>query len=343
MTERIIFRNGLIQMFALLFQPYVIKMKSTNHCIDPKEHPYHLEDSVWTHTMMVMQQVLNLNVKFETYRKLQIVALLHDIGKVNAFRIDNNKYYFKGHEGLSTQIAFDILIKMRQCNILSDLNDQDMKEILSVISLHNVKYDDLKYSELHSNFIKCDRLGSISVNIQDEIEYPNRKYIVSNTKGNRELIIIHGKPYSGKTYYSKQFTDHHVIDYNQELSNFYDKFNNKFVTFNEKNNWVMSNKKSEFNKYFEKRLLKAREHDKVCLVVSAPTLKSRRYLINIFQLFKIHIITLLCTNELIKERRLNRIGNLINDKELFEYDKSFIMPVLAEGFTKHSIVLNYKG
>ena len=62
---------------------------------------YHLESDTWSHTMMVFSHSLNDNVKIE----LQVAALLHDIGKPLSKSIEDNRTFYRGHEGISTYLA----------------------------------------------------------------------------------------------------------------------------------------------------------------------------------------------------------------------------------------------
>ena len=76
--------NELIRWFQVEYPNLVDDMQDSNHAFTTNEpNPYHLEGSIWTHTMMVCQRA-----EIENSSKiLLITALLHDIGKPKAREI----------------------------------------------------------------------------------------------------------------------------------------------------------------------------------------------------------------------------------------------------------------
>ena len=73
--------SELIKWFQIEYTKLANDMKASNHAtVDNEPNPYHLEDSVWTHTMMVCMRA---EIQSETeYNKINMLsALLHDIGK----------------------------------------------------------------------------------------------------------------------------------------------------------------------------------------------------------------------------------------------------------------------
>jgi len=73
--------NELVYWMQVNHTDLVNDMKMSNHNAAPDEpNPYHIEDSVWTHTMMVC---LRAEIDSEEeYNKIPLItALLHDLGK----------------------------------------------------------------------------------------------------------------------------------------------------------------------------------------------------------------------------------------------------------------------
>ena len=73
--------NELVYWFQVEFTKLADEMKASNHnVIGDEPNPYHIEDTIWTHTMMVCQRA----EIFEVQKVNKICALLHDIGKPTA-------------------------------------------------------------------------------------------------------------------------------------------------------------------------------------------------------------------------------------------------------------------
>ncbi len=151
----------LINWFQIEFIELTNDMKNSNHSAETGEpNAYHVEDSVWTHTMMVC-----LMAKKE-HKINKISALFHDIGKPLAREvIDSNapkpsmngeerkstdelhgenrkkKVHMRGHEGISFWYAIDPLYELKRINVI---NTEEMEEILHIISLHGTLFNRIK-------------------------------------------------------------------------------------------------------------------------------------------------------------------------------------------------------
>ena len=79
----------------------------------PQDPAWHGEGDVWTHTCMVCEALVNLDeyrkMDTDSRRILLLAALLHDIGKIRATRMENNRLISPGHARLSAQLAREIL------------------------------------------------------------------------------------------------------------------------------------------------------------------------------------------------------------------------------------------
>jgi len=99
-------------------------------------NPFHMEDSVWTHTMMVMNEMKNNGAYSDV---TEIITMLHDIGKCDVRDVktkDNGdvRVRFFGHAGFSFYRAIDVMKDW-------DLPTEAKIHILSAISLHGEFYD----------------------------------------------------------------------------------------------------------------------------------------------------------------------------------------------------------
>ena len=192
--------SELVNWLQVEFTDLANDMKnSDHHAIDSEPNPYHLEDSVWTHTMMVCLQAQNDNTI------VKLVALLHDVGKPMARDVipfgapkpDYNgearittkehttdgsrklKTIFRGHEGISFWLAIDPLKTLQMYGVI---DEDDINEILHLVSLHGTLFNRLKDGIEHkpeqvvgmfddilmyNNFVACvrnDSTGRFHVN-----------------------------------------------------------------------------------------------------------------------------------------------------------------------------------
>jgi predicted kinase len=219
----------IINWFKGNYPDLVKKMKKCNHEIDDKTFsPYHAEGDVWTHTLMVYNQVKRSSLE------LKLAALLHDIGKPDTVhrKNDNRPYYsFTGHEQLSTIMAVDILKKFE-----SDFNKYINKEIiLKAINYHqdihkigkvinneyilkeeekiflNKKFGDLELyslmiglSEADANGRFCEDMEKLDKQYQHLWNFIPNEYYKGDLENRPEFIMLAGIQGSGKSTLAKE-------------------------------------------------------------------------------------------------------------------------------------------
>jgi len=152
----------LVSWFQTEFTDLAQAMKDSNHASNPGEvNAYHVEDSVWTHTMMVCLQAQH------EHKVNKIAALFHDIGKPKARAVipmdapkpsmngeerastvelkatsgAKMKTHFRGHEGISFWVAIDPLFELKRLGVITSF---EMEEILHIISLHGTLFNRIK-------------------------------------------------------------------------------------------------------------------------------------------------------------------------------------------------------
>lgn len=108
---------------------HTVVKKFTNHLPDlhaqmlevvhnTPEYPssWHLEGSVWTHTMMVLSHMLHIieDTNPKNAKELVLAALMHDTGKIvcQEFNEEKNKITFYGHPGMSTFSVYERLYRL---------------------------------------------------------------------------------------------------------------------------------------------------------------------------------------------------------------------------------------
>lgn len=243
---------NLLKYFLKEYPGLVQLMKDTSHHSEGVVTPYHLEDDVFAHTLLVYKDALRQNNKITA-----LTGLLHDIGKVAVKTEMNKRAAFIGHEGVSFFFSIEILNNL--CKI-GYINRQEMEQVLSIISLHGILFDYIsndkktmknpdklfskfKDVEYFNNFIKQlknDTLGRftlldnefaklLGLSLYTEkqfVAYNNfRKEIETPQLKTRELIMLVGLPGSGKTTYLKNFVNVNVISYHDTLMEVAGKYN----------------------------------------------------------------------------------------------------------------------
>ena len=160
--------NELVYWFQVEFTGLANEMKKSNHsAADSEPNPYHIEDQIWAHTMMVCQRAEIDDVPKIT----KISALLHDIGKPlareeipfeakkPAFSESNEirnegkhsvlkrkvpksgvKCHFRGHEGLSAHLSIEPLRNLLNLGVI---NEKEMENTLRIISMHGSLFDNI--------------------------------------------------------------------------------------------------------------------------------------------------------------------------------------------------------
>lgn len=197
--------------------PYLVKqMKECSHHYDTNNlNPFHLEDDVFTHTMLVCNQV-HPN---DTY--VQVAALFHDIGKVDTRKLNHEKkrVSFYGHEGVS---AFKSIGYLKELGY----NKNEIINIFQLIALHTEPFK-TEHSELRSRLrhqpelqrqlsmlSTADNAGRFS-DIEDREQFQPQVYDKMYTPRdedelNQRVTVMIGLPCSGKS----TFIDNELFEYN---------------------------------------------------------------------------------------------------------------------------------
>jgi len=120
--------------FELLRQMGAIKQfPELNDIINiPQSSIHHPEGDVWTHTMMVIDEMAKLKSGDEKQDlKLMFAALCHDLGKATHTRIDGEKIRAIGHEKAGVELTKDFLYRLT--------NEHDfIRSILPLVEYHLV-------------------------------------------------------------------------------------------------------------------------------------------------------------------------------------------------------------
>ena len=212
---------NLLVAFKDILKDLYNQMITVTHDYNGASHPYHIEGSIWTHTMLVYNYA---RLKTDDINSLA-AALFHDIGKITNYSINEkyNKTIFPNH---SYRGAFECLDYIDILNNTGSFNIN--KYLVSyIINLHNdlniINYfDNDKYDynmklfygnlpkDIHHqliNLIIADNYGRIGID-EDTIKHIKDTYIhipeYNGYYNNKpKLIMLIGLPGSGKsTFYN---------------------------------------------------------------------------------------------------------------------------------------------
>ena len=139
----------LLHWFQTNYPELKQELLACHHNFDDNDtNPYHVEGDCWSHTMLVCKIA-----ELKGYaRVIQVAALLHDIGKPKARKInpENNHVQFFGHEELSASMAKPLVKDLVEREILTS---SEAQEVISLIVSHAFlyKYDENKLYEVFKN------------------------------------------------------------------------------------------------------------------------------------------------------------------------------------------------
>lgn len=177
--ERLALRRTLVAFLHDTCPALVEAMKRSRHLYpgdDSAKNAHHLEDTVWTHTLLVLQAALER----EGFGLSDIVtALVHDFGKPASQVVRPRKsgpgkrHSFSGHGPVGVQAAVDFMDALSRANVLP-LADEDVARVAFATSLHIQFYDledascalrfcndDPAYLRAISRLLYCDLQGSV--------------------------------------------------------------------------------------------------------------------------------------------------------------------------------------
>lgn len=319
-------------------------MEDTVQQSDSNLSPYHLEGSVWTHTMMVMTWVESYKFN-EYYKKIMLIsALLHDVGKCYTIEYNEEKdrYSFKGHEGVSLHFSIQFLQELLDENYI---DENQIKIILHIISLHGTSIEQNEYQEYLSWFRDADKNGAVRSSTAKQ-DYDKRKFAIVNPS-NRECIIMCGLPCVGKsTYISSSFPNHYILSRDNELTNFgsligiFGDYNTVYNIIHNDTDLLI-----RFNRHFNDIIRTvSRNEDKVVIDMTMTSLSSRRSMLQSFSNFDCKAIVMFANIDILKQRNTNRSaqGKHIPEHVLTNMSKSFVMPIKNEGFSDIKVIFNGK-
>ena len=322
-------------------------MKETTHNFSQEiVNKYHMEDSVYSHTMMVCKLAQHLCPEDQN---IQIACLLHDIGKVftRVENIEKQKVSFFNHAQYSFFHSIDILNRM--C-FYFPLDDKDIQEILSLIALHDrLMRIESNATKLAKTFIDnkflleklaklyyCDvngRFFDTTVDCKDRYIDREDVYRIAQSRTHtnltanfkNEITFLIGLPCSGKSTYVKQLLRK---DYRLSVISRDDILLDLAETNNYDEAWNKVDQK-EVDKLLNEELRDClADGDNIVIDMTNLSRKGRnKFLSQIPKTYKKKCV-LFCTGlDVIKDRNNNRKNKLISKDVYNRMVTSFSLPL----------------
>ena len=340
----------MIEIFKQFRNKYYDCLTNCNHPYSD-ENMYHLEGSVWAHTLLVFNSARLADAS----KTMQITALLHDVGKPLAEHKKNDRTYFTNHEHLSVVLSINFLLKLFELN---KINIQELIDILYLIDYHGIlwqksekqikTYFDNKLVKMVKEFSVYDNKGNLfsdySRKNEVDVEYVE-DYFIDYDDNRPECIILVGVPNSGKSSYifdkkyKKLSRDDILVEYGKDKYNIekYSDIWKKLTDDDQKEiDKLLQNKYKEYVKNKENFIVD----------MTNLSIKSRRkWMHNLKNAYNIKTKVLLTDKKLIKKRNLERSkneGKEIPYEVLINMAKNLELPLYKEGFCEINIVLNNK-
>ena len=299
----------------------VSTMEASDHNADGHYNSYHIEGSVWTHTMMVCSYVRNQP------DALQWAALLHDIGKPEArFITDKGRVSFYGHAAIGAFKALDILAK-------TAVPEEDIKLIFRLIAQHQDLYTLPEYfiprgiPYLRDLYIlsQADSSGAIQTSALENT-YPEAVLAKEDNPEFPTMTILVGVPYSGKSSSIASGTS--VLSRDAILQ----QAAPIGYSYTEAWKYVTDNnlQKSIDDTLYRQAVQLVKENKDFTIDLTNMSKRSRKRWISLARNYNHRAKLFIATSEVIADRRVARIGKTVDDTVIKQMQKRFVYPSYEE-------------
>lgn len=355
-------KSDILETFCREFPDIVSRMRSTLHSYSAdRPNIYHLEDDVWSHTLLVLNCISLFGFTFDEKLCLVFSALLHDIGKVFTRKCEDGKTKFHGHSFASTLPAYEILLKFKKsfCDF-----DRSLYYILNIVSNHDVYYNinksedicsivnyDYKLLKLIKEFVHADFYGRFT-NVFDDKHKDDIFNLFRQIKLEKEykysypdVWVYAGIPGSGKDYISNS------LEPNKEIISF-DNIRLKLLgeidsRFNHKEKYELAYRKSlkyDILAEFDKEL-KDKDITKLSICNTNISSKNRKSIVNILKNrfgndLNVGCRVILNTINNCVQNDLYREDKTVTDKVVYKMSNVFSIPTMKDGFSYVELIQN---
>lgn len=329
----------LLRFFHSKYPQIVKDMRNADHAFDADSlNQYHLEGTVFEHTMLVFQESVRRGYGFES----DLLALCHDLGKsyVRARDVIKKKTMFYNHESISIFLSLQVMedlklpfdVRERLVRVIG-LHTEVFKQPLQ--SLYDLIGDAETYRKL-TQLANCDHSGRFA-DIQSHTDYtyflPADNVKVSEPKTKTVTVLV-GLPCSGKSSYINKimepyYSESTILDY---LIISRDKIIESLDGINYNDKWKKADQKL-VDKELQVQFKKAKDYHDVFVDMTHMSLKSRCKTLSHFgKEWEKNCVVLLPTLAEINRRATLRTEKVIDNSVIDAMILAFRPPCLGEGF-----------
>lgn len=327
----------LLRWFHLNYPHLVDEMRSCDHNSSHENlNSYHLEGDVWCHVMMILKQIEQASYLTDYDKYIySIIALCHDLGKIEARQVRDTKVTFYNHDAISAFKAIDVLNSLEISQLEKEIIFQTIAHHTQVFKLTSQQLWDKFYDEEVFTSVKrfgvFDHEGRFHDNAQSTVsEKPliERYKIVSDAP--KTVTIMVGLPAGGKSTYIDQNAseDSFIVSRDRIVEDLGDG-----TTYSEK--WNSANQK-EVDEVLQEVFKQAKKESEVFVDMTHLSSKSRRRTLSHFgkDWKKKCVIMLPSLSKLANnsEERKNITGKFVSDSVVLDMMSRFTAPTYGEGF-----------
>lgn len=345
----------ILQQFQKWNPEIVNMMRNCSHHFDSENlTPFHLENDVWTHTILMYKDFIerfNRNeMPYNIISNLMpVIILCHDIGKIYTRHVPKGEYgkvAFYNHAFASVQPAIDFLAYSN-----FHFSSDEIYYILNVISNHMEYFDadiDKKYLlankksllfKLGENMNFLDKKNSIDVNLRFLDDHScNILSYVPQAKDDKDVDIYMycGCPGSGKDYLAERDVGN-IVSYDQIREDIYlEEYPERCDQVNRadlyKEAWQYCNDKNfDLNTVLYQRVVNLVENgEEVAICNTNLTRKARRSIAGLFHKYKIGVRYVIADSKTFHNRNENRESKNLDRKVMNKFIYNQQVPSLFD-------------
>jgi len=300
----------------------------SHHLNDNNLNPYHLEGDVYSHTMMVLNNLLR-NISHPS-TELILAVLLHDVGKSITRFVKDDKVYFTGHEGVGFYMANDILKRLEEKFKFDRLKVLKLilgHNLIYINKWHHLDYEDFDFIADMLELISDDRNGRITT-IERKFKLGTKKKLAT-PKEDKEVIIMCAPAGAGKsTYIKNNLKDYFVVSRDEIVEEYgRKKYGNMdyvdlFRKIRENNEQLL------IDEFLNEKIKESKNYNKVVIDMTNVANKRQKQFVHSYSKWNRKLVVLNPGfNEIMKRNNSRKIiGKKINEDIIIDMMKKFIYP-----------------
>lgn len=363
-------KSDELHWFCEHYSDLVHRMRSTLHSYDNNNQcPHHLEDDVWSHTLLTLKSIdVNDVPNYNDRLILYYSALLHDVGKI--FKRNSHapgKISFFGHDEYSTQIALEVMVNRFNRDISYDVSKDEIDNILYIVGKHDVclrekdpynvgllMNDNHRLLYFYYKFKEADDNGRFYIKNDNDIQWYDSVYTYKEyeplIEKNLNHVVFCGVPGSGKNFMAKA-DNFEIISYDQIRMDIFKQYKNinnlnPADAYNQAYDYCKNNKGNLYKELVDRVINSTSKRIAICN--TNTSIKARR---DCIKAFKERFDRLGTYNEIecrfVLNTRKNCINNdlnrseddkLVSEEVIDKFLCNINLPTMHEGFGQVKLI-----